>query len=97
MAAAFLLLCKSFDSSVVLILQPVARDMGGYFLSTRRDLEVDAIDSTPAWKLPEPAAMRTAGPVIQLEAVSFAYPSAGLASLGALVDGIDHIADEIAS
>ena len=31
-------------------------------------------DLAPSWKLPEPAPLRTRAPLIQLEAVSFAYP-----------------------
>ena len=42
----------------------------------RGDVVVEELDSMPTWSIPEPAPMRTKGPIIQLEAVSFAYPAA---------------------
>lgn len=46
----------------------------GFHLSTRRDVQVEELESTPAWKLPEPSPLRAKGPLVQMEAVSFAYP-----------------------
>lgn len=37
-------------------------------------MELDAPDAAAAWKLPEPGQLRSRGPLLQLEAVSFAYP-----------------------
>lgn len=54
------------------------RDMGGYHNSLRRDVVLDAPELAAAWKLPEPAELRTRGPLIQLDAVSFAFPQPAL-------------------
>lgn len=50
------------------------RDMPAYALKRRQDVEIDTPDLAPVWKLPEPAPLRTKAPLIQMEAVSFAYP-----------------------
>ncbi|BDA48302.1 probable ATP-binding cassette sub-family F member 3 [Coccomyxa sp. Obi] len=50
------------------------KDMAGYHLKSRIDVELDAPDVAAAWKLPEPGQLRTRGPLLQLEAVSFTYP-----------------------
>ena len=42
----------------------------------RHDIVVEELDQLPAWKLPEPAPMRTSGPLIQMDSVTFAYPPA---------------------
>ena len=39
-------------------------------------MDIDTPDLVPPWKLPEPVPLRTRGPLIQMEAVSFAYPGA---------------------
>jgi ABC-type transport system involved in cytochrome bd biosynthesis fused ATPase/permease subunit len=52
------------------------RDMPDYAFKLRRDVEVDMPDPAPIWKLPEPVPLRTRGPLIQMESVSFAYPEA---------------------
>jgi hypothetical protein len=52
------------------------RDMPGYAFKLRQDVEVDTPDLAPVWKLPEPVPLRTRGPLIQMESVSFAYPEA---------------------
>lgn len=44
-------------------------------MKSRKDVELDAPDAAAAWKLPEPGQLRTRGPLLQLEAVSFAYPA----------------------
>lgn len=49
------------------------RDMPAYAFKLRQDVEIDAPEVAPLWKLPEPAPLRTRGPLIQTEAVSFAY------------------------
>ena len=54
----------------------MCRDLAGYNFTSRQDVEVDTPDLVPPWKLPEPAPLRTRGPLIQMEAVSFAYPEA---------------------
>ena len=48
--------------------------MAGYHLKLRQDADIDMPDLAPSWKLPEPAPLRTRAPLLQLEAVSFAYP-----------------------
>ena len=52
------------------------RDQAGYHSKSRQDVEIDTPDLVPPWKLPEPVPLRTRGPLIQMEAVSFAYPGA---------------------
>ena len=52
------------------------RDMPGYAFKLRQDVEVDMPDLAPVWKLPEPVPLRSRGPLIQMESVSFAYPEA---------------------
>lgn len=54
----------------------IHRDLAGYNFTSRQDVEVDTPDLVPPWKLPEPVPLRTRAPLIQLEAVSFAYPEA---------------------
>ncbi len=48
--------------------------MAGYHHKGQLEVELDALDSAPAWKLTDPGQLRTRGPLLQLEAVSFAYP-----------------------
>lgn len=48
--------------------------MVGYYTKSRRDVELDGPDTAAAWKLPEPGPLRARGPLLQLEAVTFAYP-----------------------
>ena len=48
--------------------------MAGYAFKVRQDVDIDMPDLTPSWKLPQPAPLRTRAPLMQLEAVSFAYP-----------------------
>ena len=50
------------------------RDLAGYEFKSRQDVDIDMPDLAPSWKLPEPAPLRTRAPLMQLEAVSFAYP-----------------------
>ncbi len=52
------------------------RDLAGYAFKSRQDVEVDTPDLVPPWKLPEPVPLRTKGPLIQMEAVSFSYREA---------------------
>lgn len=47
--------------------------MAGYHLKSRQDADIGMPDLAPSWKLPEPAPLRIRAPLIQLEAVSFAY------------------------
>ena len=54
----------------------VHRDQAGYHFKSRQDVEIDTPDLVPPWKLPEPVPLRTRGPLVQMEAVSFAYPGA---------------------
>ena len=48
--------------------------MAGYAFKVRQDVDIDMGDLAPSWKLPQPAPLRTRAPLMQLEAVSFAYP-----------------------
>ena len=50
------------------------RDMPGYHNTTRRDVVLDAPEVAATWKLPEPLQLRTSGPLVQMDAVSFAFP-----------------------
>ena len=50
------------------------RDLAGYAFKVRQDVDIDMPDLAPSWKLPQPAPLRTRAPLMQLEAVSFAYP-----------------------
>lgn len=47
--------------------------MAGYAFKVRQDVDIDMPDLAPSWKLPQPAPLRTRAPLIQLEAVNFAY------------------------
>jgi ATPase subunit of ABC transporter with duplicated ATPase domains len=49
------------------------RDRAGYHLSVRGDVEEEHVDPAVVWKLPEPSELRTKGPLIELQDVSFAY------------------------
>lgn len=48
--------------------------MIGYFLSSRADVVVEELEEVPKWKLLDPGPLRTAGPLVQMESVSFSYP-----------------------
>ena len=48
--------------------------MAGYAFKVRQDVDIDMPDLAPSWKLPQPVPLRTRAPLMQLEAVSFAYP-----------------------
>ena len=50
------------------------RDMDAYSFKSRADVVVDEVDDAPRWKLPEPPPLRSSGPLIQIEDVSFSYP-----------------------
>ena len=63
--------------------------MAGYALTMRHEIVVEELDQTPSWKLPEPAPMRTSGPLIQMESVTFAYPPASSAASLDATSGID--------
>ena len=54
----------------------MCRDMPAYAHKSRQDVEIDTPDHMRPWKLPEPAPLRASGPLIQMEAVTFAYPGA---------------------
>jgi ATP-binding cassette, subfamily F, member 3 len=49
------------------------RDRAGYHLSARGDVEEEHVHPAVVWKLPEPSELRTKGPLIELQDVSFAY------------------------
>ncbi|CAL8465918.1 g5454 [Coccomyxa elongata] len=65
----------------------INKDMAGYHLKSRVDVELDAPDVAAAWKLPEPGQLRSRGPLLQLEAVSFTYPEPKEAALAATTAG----------
>eukprot|EP00884_Botryococcus_braunii_P007022 jgi/Botrbrau1/16320/Bobra.0066s0088.1 len=53
----------------------VSKDMIGYHLSNRQEIVVEPPDPTPVWKFPEPGPLRQGGALLELEAVSFGYPT----------------------
>lgn len=61
--------------------------MAGFHLKSRIDVDLDAPDVAAAWKLPEPGQLRSRGPLLQLEAVSFAYPEPKEPALAATMAG----------
>ncbi len=52
------------------------RDLPGYFLTMRQQVEVETVDKPPPWKFQEAAPLRTHLPLITADNVSFAYPPA---------------------
>lgn len=53
------------------------RDLQGYYLTGRAQIEVPPEELPPIIELPEPPDLRFPGPLISMEGVSFGYPTSG--------------------
>src|SRR5438128_643945 len=51
------------------------RDRVGYYNTARDEIVVERSESLIRWNLPTPTTLRQHGPLLQLENVSFKYPS----------------------
>jgi len=49
------------------------RDMVGYFLSNRLEVELDTADSMPHWDIPEPSVLRNKDSILKVQNISFRY------------------------
>lgn len=49
------------------------RDMIGYFLSNRVDVELDTANSVPHWDIPEPSVLRNKDSILKVQNLSFKY------------------------
>lgn len=60
----------------------INRDLGGYHLKARADIEIPGFDPAVTITLPEqPTTLRHPGPLFSFEAVSFTYPKSGIWTL----------------
>ncbi|KAI0635338.1 ribosomal L18ae/LX protein domain-containing protein [Trametes polyzona] len=49
------------------------RDRGGYHTKVRDDVVLEQIEQAPSWSIPDPAPLRQAGAIIEVEGVSVGY------------------------
>ena len=49
------------------------RDMVGYYLSNRLEVELDTADSMPHWDIPEPSVLRNKDSILKVQNISFRY------------------------